>query len=357
MRRESQYGPLDRLLHRIAFAAGPGQRMLADVEASLFGDELEAVALRDPVWITALPRAGTTILLELLWRTGSFASHTYEDVPFVLAPLLWNRYSRRFRVEDEPAERAHGDGIEISTRSPEAFEEMVWKAFWPDHYRSDRILPWRAGERSAEFDAFLGRHARKVVLLRRTEEDSELRYLSKANLHVARLASRPGPLEEGLFLVPFREPLQQAASLLRQHRRFLEIHREDPFVRRYMSGIGHHEFGRDLRPVDFEGWLADAPSPEALEFWVRYWVVTYRHVLEHVGPGVVLISYGRLVSEPEEALGVLAGEIDLPPEALTPFADRLHPPRRHEIGAGSVPAPLRSEAEALFAELRERAQV
>lgn len=357
MRYEDRYGRLDRLFHRIAFAAGTGQRALGELEAHLYGDTLEAIAIEHPVWITALPRAGTTILLNLLHETGRFASHTYRDVPFVLAPMLWSRLSSGFRADETPVERAHGDGLEISGDSPEAFEEMVWKRFWPGHYREDRILPWTGGERRPEFEAFLETHMRKVIALRREGPSDARRYLSKANVHVARLAGLPGPLGRGRLLVAFREPLQHAASLLRQHRRFLELHAEDPFLRRYMSAIGHHEFGRELKPVDYGGWLAEAPDSETLAFWVRYWVVTYRHVLEHAGPAVSLVSYGRLTGEPEAALARLAGAVGLPDEELTPLADRLRPPRTHEVDETGLPPGLLEEATALHRELEERAEV
>lgn len=357
MRYGDRYGRLDRLFHRIAFAAGHGQRALGELEAVLFGDTLEEIPIDEPVWITALPRAGTTILLNLLWETGRFASHTYRDVPFVLAPMLWARFSRRFRAEDAPRERAHGDGLEISGDSPEAFEEMVWKRFWPEHYREDRIVPWREDERRPEFDAFLETHMRKVIALRREGPSDGRRYLSKDNAHLARLAALPGPLARGRLLVPVREPVQQAASLLRQHHRFLELHAEDPFLRRYMSAIGHHEFGRELKPIDFGGWLADAPHPGSLAFWVGYWVVTHRHVLEHAGPSAVLVSYARLSGEPEAALARLADAVGLPAGELTRLAGRLRPPRTHEVDLAEVPAGLLEEAAYLYGRLEARASV
>ena len=48
---------------------------------------------------------------------------------------------------------------------------------------------------------------------------------------------------EGKIIVPFREPVAQASSLLTQHTRFLTMHREHEFTRRYMADIGHFEFG------------------------------------------------------------------------------------------------------------------
>lgn len=352
---ENRYGALDRFLHRLAFRAGAAQETLADVEALAFRQALDAVSDPDPVFITALPRAGTTMLLNLLWSTGRFASHTYQDMPFVLCPVLWSRFTRVFALDVTPRERAHGDGLEVTTTSPEAFEEVVWKRFWPRHYRTDRIVPWDTGEGNAEFNAFFERHMKKVVVARHRDRPQAERYLSKNNASIARLAARTGPLATGTVLVPFREPVQHAASMQLQHLRFLEIHAEDDFTRRYMSAIGHHEFGSDLRPVDFEGWLADAPDPGSLEFWLRYWVAAYGHILEHLGPPVTLVSYARLTTEPKQALDRLADRVGVPGSALFTQAGRLRPPRHHEVAAGDAPAALRRHAAELYRELERKA--
>ncbi len=355
MNLENRYGWLDRLLHRIAFQAGRAQQAMAEVEKMLYRETLHSISLENPVFITALPRSGTTILLEVLWETGRFASHTYQDMPFVLCPLLWNHFARWFAVNDTPRERAHGDGLEVSVKSPEAFEEMVWKHFWPDHYRDDHIRPWTASDRNPEFNEFLEAHMRKVIALRRGGRSERMRYLSKNNLNIARLAAPPRPLRHGLFLVPFREPLQQAASTLHQHRRFSEIQENDEFVHRYMTAIGHHEFGKGLKPVDFGGWLKAVPPPERLEFWVRYWIAAYRYVLEHTGPSTVLVSYRRLTDEPEDTLARLAKVLGLPAAELVGQADRLRPPRTHEVDPSQVPASILYDARELHDRLERGA--
>ena len=57
-----------------------------------------------------------------------FETLTYRDMPFILAPLLWDKISRPLRKAGEKVERAHGDGMMVSFDSPEAFEEVVWLA-------------------------------------------------------------------------------------------------------------------------------------------------------------------------------------------------------------------------------------
>ena len=362
---DDRYGWTDRLLHRAAFRLPLAQRTLADVEETLYRDALQAVSVENPVFLSSLPRAGTTILLRLLWRTGRFATHTYRDMPFVLAPLLWRRLTGGGAAEAAARERAHGDGLTVSGRSPEAFEEMIWKHFWPDHYRDDHIRPWREGDRTPAFDAFFETHMRKMLALHRHDDDAPegpddtpRRYLSKNNLNIARLAAPPPGLRAGTVLIPFRAPLQQAASMRRQHRRFLQIHEEDDFVREYMAAIGHHEFGRTLKPVDFGGWLDEDPGdPEALPFWLRYWTAAYRFVLEHAPDTAVLVSYRRLTEAPERALAALGEALGVSPSLLTTQADALRPPRTHPVDAEAVPASLRQAADDVYDALDARAAV
>ena len=141
---ETPYGRVDRALHRIAFGALGAQRRLAAIETRMFRDRIDPAHARRPVFVTSLPRAGTTVLLEALAALPEFAAATYRHMPFTLLPLLWTDASRRFQQAARPAERAHGDGLAVGFDSPEAFEETLWMAFWPTHYRGGAIRPWTA---------------------------------------------------------------------------------------------------------------------------------------------------------------------------------------------------------------------
>ena len=82
------YSAFDRLLHRLAFGGRFVQLAAADIESAVFGSSYQTVGGERPIFITSPPRAGTTLLLEALHRFPSVATHTYRDMPFVLAPLL-----------------------------------------------------------------------------------------------------------------------------------------------------------------------------------------------------------------------------------------------------------------------------
>ena len=362
----SAYGPIERALHRLAFAAIGPQRGLADLEDRLYARRLAGVTVERPVFLTSLPRAGTTLLLQTLASLDAFVSHTYRDLPFLLTPLLWDALSRPLRAANAVRPRAHGDGMPVGHDSPEAFEEILWKTFWPAKYRSDRIEPWRLEDRAPVFEAFLRSHLRKVVALRAGPGRGGARYLSKNNANLARLPTILRMFPDATVLVPFREPLAQAASLLRTHRVFLDIHAGDPFARRFMSDLGHHEFGANLHPLDFGGWLSEGgrESPHTIAFWLQYWCAAFAQALENsveesrnAPPGrVAFLSYDRACAEPRKTLARLGerlGLTDRETRALVSRAGEFRRPAAPET-AGQLSPALKARAREIHEELLRR---
>lgn len=350
---EVNYSAIDRLLHRFAFSSSAVQRGMADIEDSAFGKFLGKYRAGKPVFITSLPRAGTTLLLEIFAKHATVATHTYRDMPFVLAPVLWSRVSRPFGRKAETRERAHGDGIEIGFDSPEAFEEVFWRTFWPDKYDDRKILLWDESDHDADAVAFLEAHMRKIVALRRTEAADDGRYFSKNNANIARLRLLARMFPDGRIVVPYRDPLQHAASLLRQHWNFVELHNDDAFVYRYMKDIGHLEFGALHRPIafpDLERQIA-AQKPDQLGYWLGYWVAAFRHI-QSLSEHVVLVDYDSLCRDGTKAMRQICSRLDLAPDpGLDAAARRLRDPTRHAVDTAGLPGDLVDRAYALHAAL------
>jgi hypothetical protein len=356
------YGGIDRLLHRIAldprFRGIALQKSLAQVERDLIaGDDVPSRPAA-PVFVTALPRAGTTLMLNLLSTAACFATHTYRDMPFVLAPLLWSRLSSPFRKFGTLHERAHGDGMTIGYDSPEGFEEIVWRAFWPEHYGANSIAPWTAQHRDREFEGFFVHHMRTVIATRAREREGSppTRYLSKNNVNIARLPLLRALFGDCLIVVPLRDPASHCRSLLRQHRRFSKLHADEPFARQYMGWIGHFEFGADLRPIDFAngGDEFTRVEPDSIDFWLRYWISAYEAIVDD---DVILVDQGRLRVDPAGTLYTLADLLDVDdPEVLTAGATSVR--RRDEAandpGFGDADPSLARRATALYESARNR---
>ncbi len=92
------YSRADRLLHRIALGSAPVLEMSFDIERSRFGRAARARAAGGaPVFVAGLARAGTTIVTRMLHDSGVFASLTYRDMPFPLAPNSWHGMTRAMK--------------------------------------------------------------------------------------------------------------------------------------------------------------------------------------------------------------------------------------------------------------------
>jgi hypothetical protein len=283
------------------------------------------------------------------------AAHTYRDMPFVMAPLIWSRMSGPFRKAEHLSERAHGDGVTVGYDSPEAFEEVIWRTFWPEHYGSDGIALWQATDRHAEGEAFLARNMRKIIVLRCGVEAANGRYLSKNNANIARLPLLAQMFPDACIVVPVRAPLEHAASLLRQHLNFLTQHEEAPFVRRYMEDVGHLEFGALHRPIAFPGFreMSQGLDPREIDYWLAYWIAAFEHIAA-LDIGLHLVSHQGLCQGGPAALARLCATLGLEPGAhLDAMAGEFRsvPPRARDLAADQR---LRERAEALHARLLAR---
>lgn len=349
----NKYSRTEKMLHNMAFKSWSLQVSLSNTESHFFKKIITNIEIKKPVFITALPRAGTTILLELCVKTNEFGSHTYRDMPFLLTPLFWNRFSRIFKQSANLQERAHGDGMMINVDSPEAFEEVIWKGFWSSRYQADQIIPW-AEPNYPDFEKFLQDHLTKIVFLRRNNTSQQLRYISKNNLNIARIAYLKKVFPDSIIVVPFRAPLQHAASLQRQHLNFLKIHKEDSFACKYMENIGHYDFGKNLRPIDFDNWFSSEKGldPSTILFWLQYWISTYQYLLKNTLDHITFFSYDSLWENPQKSLDKFGKLLEIKNiGTLTRMADLITAPKPYAVDSDCIPKEILKQTNALYAAL------
>ena len=357
----SNYNMVDRGLHYFAFCSPFVQKTLSDLENDLFKNELKAIDSRNEVFVTGLPRAGTTLMLELLNATGEFQTFRYSDMPFILSPLLWNTLSRSFRKVGKMQERAHGDGMEISVESPEAFDEVVWLTYMAKQIiNDDRLEPVTAKEVDEEFSDAIRNSVRKVLALSRREgSDAELpRYLSKNNANISRIDALLELFPTSKILVLFRNPLAHTSSLATQHKRFLAEHASDAFSRKYMRWIGHYEFGENFKPIDFGGWLdgVDLPPQADETFWLNYWNAAYAYAMVQKTNRVHFVDFDRLLEEGAVSLQRLGGLLALKNQSELPSAGkRLRSPTTKPMELGQCPPDVWNRAKDIHAQLKSLA--
>ena len=88
----NNYSALQRFLHRSVLSSQFMREIMFDVEQSIFlkkDDNFDD----DHVFIAGLARSGTTILLNAIYQSNQFASLTYDNMPFILAPNFWAKIS------------------------------------------------------------------------------------------------------------------------------------------------------------------------------------------------------------------------------------------------------------------------
>jgi len=273
----NNYSALQRFLHRTVLSSQLIREIMFDVEQSIFlkkDDNFDD----NHVFVAGLARSGTTILLNAIHQSNQFASLTYDDMPFILAPNLWGKINRK-STHGEAKERAHGDGVRVSTNSPEAFEEVFWKTF------SDNSII-----REEFFIKFIS-----LIL----KKNNKTRYLSKNNQNIRRLDLISEIFPRSIILIPFRDPLQHAFSLYSQHMKFVKEQNEDSFIRDYMKWIGHSEFGLDYKMIHPSNLLY--PNEKDFNHWLEQWYLTYKSVLELSAEHgeFYLIGYESLCNNPK----------------------------------------------------------
>ena len=311
---------------------------LAALESRAVADHLAVQAIRSPVYIAGLARAGSTVLLEILYGTGAFASQCYADYPMLWTPYWWNRLRQRLpRPRATPTQRAHGDRIEVTIDSPEAFEEPLWMHFFPGRHdpQVDQVLEPGAGD--GRFEAFYRAHIGKLLAVH-----GRGRYLAKGNYNLARLPFLLTLFPDARLIVPLREPVAQVASLLKQDRLFCRAAAEDPAIDDHLRRTGHFEFGPGKRAENLGDAAAAAAiaaafaSGDGTDAYARQWQLSYGWLADRLDrdPALAaadhLVDYEALCRAPEPGLRALARhavvpDADLPP-LLARWLPRISPP-------------------------------
>jgi len=303
---------------------------LGNLETRLLRDRMPDLVIDRPIYIAGLARSGSTVLLELLARHPDVVTHRYRDFPMIHVPWAWNRFvDSAAKPAAPPRQRAHGDGIEVTAESPEAFEEVIWASFFRRAHDPSIANVLEGEPRDPEFDRFYRDHLAKLLWLR-----GGSRYLAKGNYNVTRLGYLLRLFPDARFVIPIRDPVWHVASLMRQHELFLQVGSAFPRVRRHMRRAGHFEFGADLRPINTGDtdavvriqrlWSAGAE----IEGWARYWSMIYRHVADRIDADPALaaacfvVRFEDLCRAPGEAMRWLQRHVGLESAELPALAEQ-----------------------------------
>ncbi len=310
--------------------AGLWQR-LANLETSVVADELAAVQVKAPIYVTSLARAGTTIVTELLNQHPDTTSHQYSDFPWVWTPYWRNYLRQRSQIaKPETSERAHKDRIMISADSPEAAEEIIWSYFFKNSHIPEVSNVLDQHTSKPAFEKFYAEHQRKLLLVRKAS-----RYLAKGNYNISRLAYIHKLYPDAKFIIPVRNPVNHIASLAKQHQFFNQAAKVVPRVGEQLQLAGHWEFGPGRKAANFGDNLATAEINAAWECgdeitgWAMLWNNTYKHLLKQLAaqPELTkachLFRYEDLCLNSKQITNEIISHCDLASEPFTEIAEQF----------------------------------
>lgn len=275
------YSRLQKIFHDIVLHKKFINKSLFEIEKIIHLKKKD-ISNESHIFITGLPRSGTTSLLNFLFKTCEYVSLTYQNMPFVLSPFFSKIFNKK---KFQKKERLHGDGITINLKSPEALDEIFF----------------------CNNEEFIKRELTNYIQLILDCEKKE-KYLSKNNLNYKRINLIKSILPNSIFLIPIREPLQHAYSLLKQHLNFIKLQKNDDFVRRYMNYLGHNEFGLNHKPWNDPINFTDLNN---INYWLEQWYLFYQNIYNNYKShkNCYFIIYENLINQ--DYLKVLTKKINL----------------------------------------------
>ena len=213
----------------------------------------------------------------------------------------------------------------VTPDSPDAPEEMVWAAFFPQSHDPSVDSRFSWDDRHPAFETFYDQHLRKLMLA-----EGATRYAAKANYHVARIPYLLRLYPDARFLVPVREPAAHVASLLHQHRWFSAGQRAHPRLLSYMRWSQHFEFGRDRRPMHLGDGdrvreiLASWEQGDEVRALAMSWDLVYRYLADliaaddRVRTAVRVVRYEDVGADPAASLRAALEHCQLPEAPQSP---------------------------------------
>ena len=243
------YSNIQKFLHDFVLSKKIINKSLFELEKIIYLKKKDIIN-KSHVFISGLPRSGTTSLLNFLFSSDEYASLKYRNMPFVLSPNFSKLLNKKNITKKE---RLHGDGINFDNNSPEALDEVFF-------------------DNSEEFVKHELENYIQLILL----SNKKSTYLSKNNLNYKKVDLIQSIFPNSIFLIPIREPLQQANSLLNQHLHFSQLQKEDDFIRRYMKYLGHNEFGLNHNPWNEP---LNHQDLNEIDYWIEQWILFYQNIL------------------------------------------------------------------------------
>lgn len=313
-------------------------KRIGNFETTVLSEELKSIQIDRPIYIAGLARSGSTILLEAIAAQPSVTTHQYRDFPAIYTPYWWNSGQNNTPCDETPQERAHKDGLLVTSQSPEAMEEMLWMSFFSQAHQPQQSQVLTENTSHPKFEKFYVDHIRKLLLVRKGN-----RFASKENYNVTRMKYLRKLFPDVKFVIPIRSPLNHIASLMKQHKLFCEGEKKYPRALEHMRRVGHFEFGLDLRLINTgnDAVLSEIEDlwkrGEDVRGWARYWASLHQFLYHQLSSdsdlrnATIIVSYEKLCESPHQTLADLMSHCQLDDvECLNHFAQSIQAPKYYQ---------------------------
>lgn len=307
-------------------AAAPLFVALGNLESKMLQSRIATQTVDRPVYICGLPRAGTTITLQMLSEHPDVVTHKYADFLMPYMPYVWNQVFPRIPVDAmrKPVPRIHRDRIQVTRDSAEMGEEILWEHFFPFIHDESKYSVLDGSTSNPGFERFYVDHLRKLALVR-----GRTRYVSKAIMCVVRMQYLRRLFPDARFLLYVRNPIDHIASMIKQDRIWAELERDDPRQIEIIELTGHHEFGphQVMANVGNPEMLHEIrrlfDSGQAAQSRARYWAYVYGFVAKQLADDpqlkarVCIVRYEDLCSDSLATIDRILAHTGLAPESFT----------------------------------------
>ena len=176
------------------------------------------------------------------------------------------------------------------------------------------------------------------------DEDLDDRTDISNSYNVTRIGYLAKLFPDARFVIPVRDPVWHIASLMKQHRLFLDGQRDNLAAQRHLRRVGHFEFGMDRRPIS----LGDDANTEEIATlwrdgeevrgWARYWARMHHYIADlieselELRPAICVLRYEDLCADPRVTLLELLSHCQLPVGSafLGEATGRFHQPTYYQ---------------------------
>lgn len=301
-KKKETYSAFDKLLHYLFL----GNKNIANfsfrLELLFHRNKIKSQNSNRNIYVSGMARAGTTVIMQYLGELNEVDSLSYRNLPFLFLTKTWPKLVSKKTIKEK--ERFHQDGVKHSIASYEALEEPFFRNnLGVEYIKSNSLVKHKLSDKVFK----------KYNKFRKLAAGDKI-YLAKNNNHLLRAESLHkhdvNNNNSTITIIPFRNPYEQANSLLKQHRLLSGLQLEDEFTLDYMDFLVHHEFGLHCKIPLLDKINVNSISnmdKNKIDYWLEIWYLYYNQVYKIFNgkKDFYFICYESFVNNPQKSIETL----------------------------------------------------